>query len=216
MKNTKKVLWQFSVVSILLAFNLMSCGDGKQKPGEENPKTNKQSEKEIAGEPKGIISLDEAKVLCDNYESRRLKSIIEFEMAQKKSDEKFLPTQFIDFELKTIKKYIKYVEHYAEKAKIKPDSLRIYLGNYGPDGKDTNKNTVFILPTATIDGNHGGFFINANGNAELIRNYWPEDKNEGQQKSEASFFPSLNVNLYNDRSFILNYGQGGPPPPAEF
>jgi len=34
MKNTKKVLWKFSILFVL-AFCLISCGDSKQKPQEE-------------------------------------------------------------------------------------------------------------------------------------------------------------------------------------
>jgi len=216
MKNKKTKLWGLSVLSILF-FSLVNCGDGKQKPQEEKPHTNQQDEEEVKGEPSGIITLDAAKVLCDNYETRRSKAIIDFEMAQNESDEKFIPTQFIDFELKTIKEYIKYVEKQARKAKVEPDSLRIYLGNYGTDGRDPNKNTVFILPTTTIDGDHGGFFINGDGNAELIRNYWPEDNNKVQEKSKASFLPDLKAAFYQgNNSLILNRGHGGPPPTGDF
>lgn len=215
MKNQKRKWFPLSL-ALLFLFTLSNCVEKDKKPKEEEEKPQTEEETGMSGEPQGIISLDEAKILCDNYENRRLKPIIEFEMEQNESDKKFVPTQFIDFELKTIKKYIKYVERQARKAKVKPDSIRIYLGNYGADGRDPNKNTVFIVPTTTIDGDHGGFFINDKGNAQLIRNYWPMDNNNEPQKSKASIFPSFNMNLFDDQSLILNQGHGGPPPTGDF
>lgn len=190
----------------------MGCQEKPKRNGEKPPK----EEREMAKAPDGIISLGEAKELCDNYEELRIPTILEFE-TQRNPSEQFIPTQFIDFDLKTIKKYIKYVEHSAKKAKVKPDSLRIYLGNYGKDGRDPNHNTVFIVPTATVKGKHGGFYINDKGKAELIRNYWPnDDSQEMEQKSKAGFLPSMNLNLYQDGSLILNRGHGGPPPTSDF
>lgn len=214
MKNHRR--WFPLTLAFVFFFVLANCVEKDKKPEEEKEKPKTEEETGMSGKPTGIISLEEAKLLCTNYEERRIPSIKAFEMAQDESDEKFIPTQFIDFELKTIKKYIKFVEREARKAKVSPDSLRIYLGNYGKDGQEPNRNTVFILPTATIDGDHGGFFINAKGKAELIRNNWSKNENQGQEKSKASFFTLPNMNLYNRQSFILNLGHGGPPPISDF
>ncbi|GMN10801.1 hypothetical protein MTsPCn9_30340 [Croceitalea sp. MTPC9] len=206
--------------SASLFFVITSCVE-KPKEDRDKPEHEEREENDITKAPDGIITLEEAKELCENYETRRSRAILKFEMEQNPEKE-FIPTQFIDFDLKTIKKYIKYVEKKARKAKVKPDSLRIYLGNYGKEGRDPNRNTVFVLPTASINGEHGGFYIDGDGNAKLIRNYWPEngdDNGQGlEQKSEASFLPSLNTLLYQDEdeSFILNYGNGGPPPTGDF
>lgn len=207
MKTAQRWVLAFSVILFLA---ISSC---EEKPKEEKEKP-EHKEPEMVKVPDGIISLGEAKLLCDNYETRRLSTIKEFELAQNPEKE-FVPTQFINFDLKTIKKYIKYVERKAKKAKVKPDSLRIYLGNYGMDGKDPNKNTIFMLPTAEINGEHGGFYIGADGKGKLIRNYWPKTK-EGNEKSKASFLPSFNMSLYQDGSLILNDGHNGPPPPSDF
>ncbi len=211
MKTTQK--WPL-VFCALLFLALISCQE-KTKEGDEDPK---HEEPELTKAPDGIITLGEAKELCENYETRRAKPILEFEMTQN-PEKTFIPTQFIEFDLQTMKKYIKYVEKKARKAKVRPDSLRIYLGNYGKDGKDPNRNTVFVLPTATIDGEHGGFYIGADGKAKLIRNYWPENSDGGQgieQKSKAGFLPSMNLSLYQDQSLILNDGSNGPPPHTDF
>lgn len=214
MKNSSKNL--SLLLSLVLVF-LISCQDRSKKDDTGDEVTDETSDQ--VKEPTGIISLNEAKALCENYENRRAKAIIEFEMAQNNSGEEFVPTQYIDFDLKTMKQFIKYVEAEARKAKVKPDSLRIYLGNYGAEGQDPNRNTVFLLPTATIAGDHGGFYIDGDGAAKLIRNYWPKEENggqEGEPKSKASFFPSLNTAFYQGQSLILNSGHGGPPPPGDF
>lgn len=214
MKITKKNL---SLCLGLAFLSLMGCQD-RTKKGDSEAETPQESS-EMVEEPTGIISLKEAKSLCDNYENRRAKTIIEFEMAQNDSVQSFVPTQFIDFDLKTIKQYIKFVEAQAQKAKVEPDSLRIYLANYGPEGRDPNRNTVFVLPTTTIDGDHGGFYIDDDGNAQLIRNYWPKNQKgsrDDEPKSKASLMPSLNTLLYQQQSLIMNYGTGGPPPTGDF
>lgn len=192
-----------------------------------NPQSKKEAEPAMTQEveevdpPKEIISLDEAKELCENYENRRVPNIIKFEMAESGSEEKFVPTQFVAFKLETLKTYIKYVEQEAQKAKVAPDSLRIYLGNYGKEGRDPNRNTVFVLPTAQVGSDYGGFYIGEDGQAKLIRNYWPKDGEnggqEGEPKSKASFMPTFSTSLMQGGgSLVMNRGSSGPPPYGDF
>ncbi|RNC89400.1 MAG: hypothetical protein ED555_07870 [Allomuricauda sp.] len=203
-----------SIILVLAVLFFVSC---QETPKEEN--TREMAQEEEVKPPAGIISLDEAKTLCDNYEERRIAGIKEFEMASN-PEEEFVPTQFIDFDFETIDNYLKYVKQEAKKAGVSPDSLRIYLGNYGKEGKEPNRNTVFLLPTTSIDGERGGFYINDDGKAALIRNYWPEDENggqEGEPRSKASLMPAFNTALMmNGGSLTLNFGQGGPPPFGDF
>lgn len=210
MTKSKKLI--YSILGLLLLINL-ACEEQAKKQTLEV-----LEESVLTSKPKGIISLAEAKVLCTNYEDRRIPGILKFETAQSNADDaKFVPTQFIDFDYETIKKYIKYVEERAAKANVKPDSLRIYYGNYGASGKDTNRNTVFMLPTTTIAGDHGGFFINAKGKAELIRSYWVKNENtDTNQKAEANFMPFLNTIQGGDESLIMNDGHSSPPPKNDF
>lgn len=213
MKNIKKWALAFSTILFLA---ITSCAE-KPKENRDKPKHEDYDKDKMAKAPDGIISLDEAKILCANYEDRRIEGIKSFEMAQNPEKE-FIPTQFIDFDFETIRNYVRYVERRAKKAQVEPDSLRIYLANYGKGGKDPNRNTVFILPTTEINGEHGGFYIDGDGKAKLIRNYWPknEDGDQNGQKSKAGFLPSLNMSLYQDGSLILNDGSSGPPPDMDF
>ncbi len=216
-KNFSLVRTSTGILSLCL-MALISC----------NPQQKKEAAPEMADEPmeeviapKEIISLKEAKVLCENYQNRRVANIVEFEMGDRDSEEKFMPTQFVAFKLETLKRYIKYVERKAGKAEVDADSLRIYFGNYGKEGRDPNKNTVFILPTAKVANDYGGFYIGADGQAKLIRNYWPKAENggqEGEPKSKASFMPTFDINFMQDNteSLIMNYGNGGPPPTGDF
>lgn len=202
MKTIQKL--SLSILCTLL-FAFVGCQEKNKK--EEQPQQEKNTE--VVNSPDGIISLTKAKVLCENYEALYTKAILESEMA-KNPDMEFAPTQFVDFDFENIKKYIKYVESKADSVKVKPENLRIYYGNYD---KNSNRNTVFLLPTTSINNKRGGFYIDANGNAKLIKDYWHK---ENKQKSKASFLPSLNMNLYQDQSLILNRGHGGPPPTGDF
>ncbi|UOY05448.1 hypothetical protein L0P88_16010 [Muricauda sp. SCSIO 64092] len=216
MKNLSLARTSTGILSVCL-MALVSC----------NPQQKKETVPEMADEPmeevkapKEIISLEEAKVLCENYQNRRIPDIVEFEMGDRDSEEKFMPTQFVAFKLETLKRYIKYVERKARKAEVDADSLRIYFGNYGKEGRDPNRNTVFILPTAKIANDYGGFYIGGDGQAKLIRNYWPKAENggqEGEPKSKASFIPTFDTGLMQgDGSLILNHGGSGPPPGSDF
>jgi len=204
----------------LLAMALMLLGACNTQNKEPKSETDDGPMEEIEA-PKEIISLDEAKELCENYENRRLPGIIEFETAQSDGEEKFVPTQFVAFKLETLQTYIDYVRQEAKKAKVSPDSLRIYLGNYGKKGEEANRNTVFVLPTAKVGNDYGGFYIGEDGKAKLIHNYWPKNGQNGgeedEPKSKASLVPTFNVSLMQGGgSLIMNRGNSGPPPHTDF
>ncbi len=214
MNTTKSPTYRLLALGILVL--LASCNQQPKKaePGEGDNEIVKE-----VSTPEDIISLDEAKKYCENYERRRIPSIVKFETAQSDSDEKFVPTQFIAFNLDSLKNYIAYVEQEAKKVNVAPDSLRIYLANYGKEGRDPNRNTLFILPTAKVGGDYGGFYIDGD-EAKLIRNFWPKDENGGQNeepRSKASFVPNFNTSLFQgSKSLIFNYGGSGPPPKMDF
>lgn len=206
MKNFKSILGFLS----LLIF-VTSC--------QEKPKENTTSEEENTPPtadikaPEQLLGIKEADILYRNYTNRRVQNIIAVE-TQETGDKDFNPTRFVDFDYNTLKNYISFIEQEANKSGTSIDSLRIYYGNYGNYKKPNERhNTVFLLPVGKVSGESGGFFINDNGKAELIRTYINKSKNE---KSEASIVPS-NLNPVNGgSSLILNYGHCCPPRNGDF
>ena len=212
MKITSKFLL-FIVLAILFA----AC---QENPKKENQETEAQ---EITYEaPKQIISLEEADSLYVNYKNRRVKLIEKMEAGSQTEGKPFVPTQFVSFDIKVLKEYIGYVEQEAKKGGTTADSLRIYFGNYGNiSTKYPNKNTVFLLPTAAVNNDYGGIFIDSEGKAKLIRDWVNEQLDgglKGNRKSEASILPSFSSasSLQGGTSLALNFGQGGPPPKTDF
>jgi len=212
MKNTYNFL---SMMALVILFS--ACQEEPKKEIRED------ADKEILFEaPKQIISLEEADSLYNNYKNRRIPAIIESEAENQKGEEAFVPTQFVSFDIEVLKNYIGYVEKKAKNGGTTADSLRIYLGNYGSKSKNHKwKNTIFILPTAKVDGEYGGIFIDENGKAKLVRDWVLEQKSGGpksQQKSEASILPNFltSPTVQGEESLTLNRGGQAPPPNGDF
>lgn len=212
MKNIGK-----SLLLLTLLISFTSCNQNKKKPSDEI----ESDEKEIYNAPDQIISLEDADSLYVNYKNRRIPIIEKMEGAYQTDNRAFNPTQFISFDIEVLKDYIGYVEQEAKKGGTRVDSLRVYLGNYGTSSsKYPNKNTVFLLPTAKVDGGYGGIFIDTDGKAQLIRD-WVNMRSGGskkEQKAKASIVPSISSSaaIQNGTSLVLNRGNGGPPPKTDF
>ena len=212
MKITSKFL-----LFIALAILFTACQENSKKENQD------MEPKEIIYEaPKQIIPLEEADSLYVNYKNRRAEIIEEMESESQTDGKPFVATQFVSFDIKGLKQYIGYVEQEAKKGGTSADSLRIYFGNYGNTSvKYPNKNTVFLLPTAAVNNDYGGIFIDSKGRAKLVRDWVNEQLDEGlkgNQKSEASILPSFSSapSLQGKTSLTLNFGQGGPPPKTDF
>ena len=238
MKNAK-VLWKFAVLFVL-AFSLTNCGDGKQKPSEEDSKEEHPNGEHPNGEntpvmvkaPEQIIEPDEAKKLFDNYGDRRVPLIQKYEAARHPS-EKFEAARYVSYDIDTLKQYIAFVEQQALDAKVKVKSLRIYFANYPDDAifQHPRQNSIMILPTTTdITGTEAGFYTTDDGEGErkalTIRSLFPKKGNakgmglhmKSQQKSHASLIPNFfapSPLFQGDQSLILNRGHGSPPPKNE-
>jgi hypothetical protein len=195
---------------------LVSCKQNQEKPPTE-------VKEEVLTAPKQIISLEEADSLYENYKNRRAAFIEKMELESQPDENPFEPTQFISFDIKVLENYLKYVKQEANKGGTEADSIRIYLGNYGNTSRRyLNKNTVFLLPTAEVDGAYGGIFIDTEGKAKLVRDWIAsqqgDNSKEGREKSEASFIPKTTVTpvMHGGTSLTLNRGNGGPPPKTDF
>lgn len=220
MKNAKHVLRNMAVFAVL-TFTFISCNEaGKEKPHqEEKPEVPKEIDA-----PKNIISIREASAIYDNYTNYRVPAIVQYETQQRAPSEKFEAARFVDFDYQMIKDYIAFVDKEAENAGVKKvTTLRMYFANYPDetkfkDDKDVvhpRQNSIFLLPTMAADGGNFGFFIGANGKAQLIKDM-RTNAGDKSDKSEASLLPSFNTMFYSDQSLILNRGNSGPPPFGDF
>lgn len=222
MKNAKQLLLNVAVLAFL-SFTFISCNEtGKEKP-QQNPEEEPKEPKEIKA-PENIISIEDASAIYKNYTDYRVPSIVRYETLQRAPSEKFEAARFVDFDYQMIKDYIEYVDKEAENAGVKKvTKLRMYFANYPNEtkfknGKDVvhpRQNSIFLVPTMAADGGNFGFYIGDDGKAKLIRGKTTNLK-EGSDKSEASLVPSFNNVFYSNKSLILNYGNGGPPPFGDF
>ncbi len=180
------------------------------------------------GPPKGnIISVERAQEMYNNYSQRRVPIIQEYEDSIVPSKEKFTPTRYVEYDLKTIKQYIAFIEHEAKQAEVDINTLRFYLTNYPNSDKFPNgdavkyprRNTFFIIPTADFDGENVGFsveeidgkYIAVPVNKRRDSNDKGQSEPEGQV-NEAGFFIANSAAVGGSTSLILNDGTAIPPP----
>ncbi len=91
--------------------------------------------------PKGVIPIDEAKTLNNNWTNHRKAAV---DHAAGKVDDRS-----VKFSVQDIKDYLTYADAEATKLKYDMTGIRIYLGVYSgnaPNGK-ANYSTMFIVPT---------------------------------------------------------------------
>ena len=207
---------KFVLTAFLPVLILGSCAEQKKETPADEPTD--EMEQETVKPPSGIITLETADTLFMNYKNRRSENIIAFESEFQAEGKPFVPTQFISFSIEDIQSYLDFVAQETKNSGATPDSLRIYLGNNGEKArsrKNVRRNTVFILPAASVGGDYGGIFIDSKGRAALIRD-WMKQQKMGQ-KSKASFLPSFSSPLLQgDGSLVLNRGGSAPPPNADF
>lgn len=215
MKNTNKLFLSFLGLTVVLT----SC---QEQPKKENPATVAgQAEQIIYEAPKQIISLEEADSLYVNYKDRRATNIVQMEAEYQEDGKPFVPTQFISFDIDSLKTYIAYVEQEAKSGGTKVDSLRVYLGNYGNQKKGWKKkrrNTIFFVPAAKAEGAYGGIYIGTDGKAKLISSFFKSNNNKKQgNRSEASILPNFKTHfMQGGTSLIMNEGGLSPPPETDF
>lgn len=202
---------------------LFSCQDGST-----------HSETPYEGPPKDhIISVERAQEMFDTYSQRRVPIIQKYEDSIKIDTAKFTPTRYAEYDLKTIKQYIAFIEYEAMRAKVDINTLRFYLSNYPNSDKFPNgdtvkyprRNSLFVVPTMDYEGKNVGFSIeekDGNYTAVPIKRPTPiqeGNQNKGQadstgQMNEAGFFMSNTSTVQGGgtTSLILNDSQLAPPP----
>ncbi|MEM9361990.1 MAG: hypothetical protein AAGA43_05100 [Bacteroidota bacterium] len=222
MKNTKK-----NALTLVLGGLLLIATSCQERPQQKDPE---KEEIEEVKPPSDIISIDDSKSLYDNYTRNRVEPILAHEK-EMNDDEDFEAARFVDFNYDMMKQYIAFVEQEAKKAKVDVSTFRLYFANYPNsekfrDGKKVihpRQNSIFILPTLMKDGKNMGFYIGADGQAELIKNAVSGQEQgygtiqDKTHKSQASFVPSFSAPaLQGGQSLIVNHGSSGPPPGGDF
>ncbi len=121
-----------------------------------------------------------------------------------------------------------FIEQEAKNKGIEISTLRFYFSNY-PENMPVSKakprqNSIFIMPTITQDSKTFGYFLNDKEQLQLLTDDLQVSKTPFKPKSEnskmkASFLPEFessftaaNYSLYQGQSYIMNKGNGAPPP----
>ena len=100
---------------------------------------------EDKGAPKDTITVAEAIKLSNNWansNATEIDPLIEVEGSKKKM-------RSVKWTLDEVKEYLTYAEAKSHTLGYKMTGLKVYLGNYGKNGKlgKKNRNTMFIVPT---------------------------------------------------------------------
>ncbi len=229
MIREKKTLLSLLVLSTLI-FSFNSCAEKMEKEKEEVP--------EVLA-PTQIVQIDQAKEMYENYSDRRLPLIQKYEDSINGGKEKFDVARYVSYDYKTIKQYLAFVEQEAKKANVEISGLRFYFSNYpkGPNFENGDsivhprQNSVMLSPTLKEGEREYLFYIGgteAKQEAVLLSDSFGSvneqgmgDIGNGDQKSYASFMPSLNktnanttlnASFYAGTSLTMNRGNGVPPP----
>nr|WP_299342025.1 hypothetical protein [Allomuricauda sp.] len=225
MKNTNAIAALLFGCTFFLFISCQQKVKKDEQPSEE-PEVDTQ---EMVEAPEDIISLKESKQLYDNYTKSRVAAIMSYER-ETNEDPDFEVARYVDFDYKAMKQYIAFVEQEAKKAKVNVSTFRLYFANYPneerfPDGKKVihpRQNSIFVVPTLHRNEQNYGFYIGADGSAQLIRDaihgkaQGMGDAGKNSEKSYASFAPSLPAAIQGEQSLSFNHGQSGPPPPGDF
>ncbi len=198
-----------------------------------------QKETLYEGPPTGhIISVERAGEMYDAYSQRRVPLIQKYEDSIVLDSSKFTPTRYAEYDLKTIKQYIAFIEHEAGQANVDINTLRFYLSNYPNNDKFPNgdavkyprRNSFFVVPTMAYGGKNVGFSIKEmdgeytavpinRGASAQVGNQDKDQADSIGEMNEAGFFISNNsmVQGGGTTSLILNDSQLAPPPgPDDF
>ena len=223
-------LRNLATLSAVLILSL-SC---RETPKSEDPGEGQQDTLAVTvPAPKDIIAIDEAQKLYDTYSERRVPLIERFEIPDGESGP-FNAARFTSFDYKTLKEYLAFIEQEAAGANVDITSLRLYFGNYPADSgqksgntvSSARRNTIFIVPTLEKNGEDFGFYIQTgeDGKREavlLVERGVPASSTGDSETNPASrayagFLPMAKPAMAGEQSLILNRGNSGPPPNADF
>tara|TARA_R110002051_G_scaffold319244_1_gene403026 strand:- start:4409 stop:4921 length:513 start_codon:yes stop_codon:yes gene_type:complete len=95
--------------------------------------------------PKGVISIKQAKVLNKNWTDFRKAAVDSAAKQQGRNQD----DRWVSWSLEDINDYLAYAKHYSDSIKYDMTGIRVYLGVYGKNAGQTKKDltTMFIVPT---------------------------------------------------------------------
>ena len=95
--------------------------------------------------PNGVISIEKAKILNDNWTKYRQAAVDSAAKKQGRNKD----DRSVHWSLKDVKDYLAYAEHYSDSMGYEMTGVQVYLGVYGKNAGQTKKNltTMFIAPT---------------------------------------------------------------------
>ena len=186
--------------------------------------------------PEEIISLERGQELFSGYSHRRVPLIQKYEDSLSASPHPFVVGRYVEYDYRTIKQYLAFVETEAQRANVEVSSLRFYFANYPPRPNFPNgdsvvsprRNTIMVMPTTVFEGEKMGFFIeridDASRAVPMYRRTHAQGDNRGSLPEEsksavnAASFISFGLTMAQETttiSLILNDGNVGPPPPIK-
>ncbi|OYX23313.1 MAG: hypothetical protein B7Z06_10385 [Flavobacteriales bacterium 32-35-8] len=95
--------------------------------------------------PKGVITVEQAKILNDNWTLHRKPAV---DSAARKQG-RLQDDRSVYWDLEDIENYLGYAKNYSDSLGYTMTGIRVYLGEYGENAGQTKKNltTMFIVPT---------------------------------------------------------------------
>ncbi|NJX15550.1 hypothetical protein [Tamlana crocina] len=94
--------------------------------------------------PKGVISVEQATVLSDNWTRYRKAAVDSAAQAQGREQD----DRSVYWPLENVEQYLEYAKHYSDSLGYKMTGIQVYLGVYGKDAgpEKSNLTTMFITP----------------------------------------------------------------------
>ena len=161
------------------------------------------------------------------------------DMEMSKDGKPFDVARYVTYDYATIKRYLAFIEQEAKMANVEISGLRFYFSNYpkGPNFENGDsivhpgQNSVMLSPTLKKGEREYLFYIGGTEAKQeavllsdsfgLVKGQGMGDFGNGDNKSYASFIPSLNktnanttlnASFYAGTSLTMNRGNGAPPP----
>ncbi len=95
--------------------------------------------------PKGVISVEQATILSDNWTRYRKAAVDSAAQAQGREQD----DRSVFWSLEDVQQYLEYAKHYSDSLGYRMTGIQVYLGVYGKEAgpEKSNLTTMFMAPT---------------------------------------------------------------------